>query len=95
MTLDLFRGVKLSLVITEDWLYHNTDCVLLQLNDVSLEGDITVPGAPKAEDDDEEFNTLDEPVKDTVVSTQNAMPCPVYEQCFDTWRAQYPFCASH
>ena len=37
------------------------------VHDSSLEGDITVPGAP-AEDDDQEFNTLDEPVKDTVVS---------------------------
>ncbi|XP_064608387.1 protein YIPF6-like [Liolophura sinensis] len=34
------------------------------LNDVSLEGDITVPGAPEPED--EELSTLDEPVKDTV-----------------------------
>jgi len=36
------------------------------LNEVSLEGDITVPGAPEEEND--ELNTLDEPVKDTVVS---------------------------
>ena len=41
------------------------------LNEVPLEGDITVPGAPAGDDDDQEFNTLDEPVKDTVV-------CSVY-----------------
>ena len=40
------------------------------LNEVSLEGDITVPGAPD-EDTDEELNTLDEPVKDTVVCTKH------------------------
>lgn len=39
--------------------------LLQDLNDVSLEGDITVPGAPEPEDD--ELSTLDEPVKDTVV----------------------------
>ncbi len=37
------------------------------MSDASLEGDITVPGAPQ-EEDDQEFNTLDEPVKDTIVS---------------------------
>ena len=37
-----------------------------------LEGDITVPGAPD-EDDDQEFNTLDEPVKDTVMRDLKAV----------------------
>ena len=39
------------------------------LNEVSLEGDlegdITVPGAPE---EDDEPNTIDEPVKETIVS---------------------------
>ena len=38
------------------------------LNDVSLEGDITVPGAPAEPDEEEEFSTLDEPVRETIVS---------------------------
>merc|ERR1719411_2232967 len=37
-----------------------------------LDGDITVPGAPD-EDDDQEFNTLDEPVKDTVMRDLKAV----------------------
>ena len=37
------------------------------MSDLSLEGDITVPGAPDDEDD-KQFNTLDEPVSTTVVS---------------------------
>lgn len=37
------------------------------MNDVSLEGDITVPGAPQPDEDENEFNTLDEPVRETVV----------------------------
>ena len=41
-----------------------------KLSDLSLEGDITVPGAPDDEDD-KRFNTLDEPVSTTVVSTWN------------------------
>ena len=41
------------------------------MNDVSLEGDITVPGAPREEEEETEFNTLDEPVRDTVVSLSN------------------------
>lgn len=36
---------------------------------VDLEGDITVPGAP---DEDEEPNTLDEPVSATLVSCLSA-----------------------
>ncbi|XP_045204146.1 protein YIPF6-like [Mercenaria mercenaria] len=40
------------------------------LNDVSLEGDITAPGL-KTEDD--EFSTLDEPVKDTVMRDLRAV----------------------
>ncbi|KAL4229934.1 Yip1 member 6 [Mactra antiquata] len=40
------------------------------LNDVSLEGDITAPGF-KADDD--EFSTLDEPVKDTVMRDVRAV----------------------
>ena len=39
------------------------------MNEVSLEGDITVPGL-KTEDDDG-FSTLDEPVKETVVCENN------------------------
>ena len=35
-------------------------------SDLSLEGDITVPGAPE-DDEDRPFNTLDEPVSVTVV----------------------------
>ena len=35
------------------------------MSDLTLEGDITVPGAP--EEDDKEFDTLDEPVSATVV----------------------------
>ena len=43
------------------------------LNEVTLEGDITVPGAPTGDmEDDMEFNTLDEPVKDTIVSICSA-----------------------
>ena len=38
---------------------------------MALEGDITVPGAPSGEEDELEFNTLDEPVKDTIVSESN------------------------
>ena len=34
-----------------------------------LEGDITVPGLSVSnEEDDQEFNTLDEPVRETIVS---------------------------
>jgi len=33
----------------------------------SLEGEITSPSAPKPEDEETQFNTLDEPVKDTIV----------------------------
>ena len=46
------------------------------LTDEGLEGDITVPGALKPEDDageEQEFNTLDEPVKDTIVSDTIAL----------------------
>ncbi len=39
--------------------------VFQDLNDVSLEGDITVPGLKT--DDEDELSTLDEPVKDTIV----------------------------
>ena len=37
----------------------------------SLEGDITIPGAAgsRSESSDREFDTLDEPVKDTIVRT--------------------------
>ena len=35
---------------------------------MDLDGDITVPGAP-SDDEDQEFNTLDEKVIDTVVSS--------------------------
>ena len=40
--------------------------VTQSLNDVSLEGDITVPGAP--EDTEDTMSTLDEPVRETIVS---------------------------
>ncbi len=40
----------------------------MSLNEVSLEGDILVPGAPMERDEEEEFNTLDEPIRETVVS---------------------------
>ncbi|XP_013407334.1 protein YIPF6 isoform X2 [Lingula anatina] len=45
------------------------------LNDVSLEGDITVPGAPgQGEDEDEEQpSTLDEPVRETVMRDLKAV----------------------
>lgn len=39
---------------------------------MSLEGEITAPGLSN-EDDDQEFNTLDEPVKETIVSTCKSM----------------------
>ena len=55
-----------SILISRAWLWLQVN----SLNEVSLEGDITVPGAPEAEDDDQEFNTLDEPVKDTIVRPQ-------------------------
>ena len=38
--------------------------VFQDLNEVPLEGEITVPGLNT---DDDEFSTLDEPVKDTIV----------------------------
>ncbi|XP_074657865.1 protein YIPF6-like [Tubulanus polymorphus] len=41
------------------------------LNDVSLEGDITVPGAPQ--EDEDTLSTLDEPVKDTVLRDMKAV----------------------
>lgn len=37
------------------------------MNDVPLEGDITVPGL-KTQYEDQEISTLDEPVKETIVS---------------------------
>lgn len=43
------------------------------LNDVSLEGEITVPGLAQTEDDDDHFSTLDEPVKDTVMRDVKAV----------------------
>ncbi|CAH1776454.1 unnamed protein product, partial [Owenia fusiformis] len=42
------------------------------MNDVYLEGDITVPGAP-TEEDDQEFNTLDEPVRETIMRDARAV----------------------
>jgi hypothetical protein len=46
-----------------------TQLFFQMLNDVPLEGDITVPGAPP-EKDDQEFSTLDEPVRETIVSLE-------------------------
>ncbi len=43
------------------------------MSDLSLEGDIAVPGAPAEEDD--RFNTLDEPVSATVVSDVSERNC--------------------
>ncbi|XP_064637461.1 protein YIPF6-like [Lineus longissimus] len=42
------------------------------LNDVPLEGDITVPGAPP-EKEDQEFSTLDEPVRETIMRDLRAV----------------------
>ncbi|KAH3855265.1 protein YIPF6-like [Dreissena polymorpha] len=41
-----------------------------ELNDISLEGEITVPGVPSNKD---EFSTLDEPVKDTIMRDLKAV----------------------
>ena len=57
-------------------LTHHCPLLLQQvrMKDVSLEGDITVPGAPQPGDDDEaEFNTLDEPVKETIVRNTHSL----------------------
>ncbi|ELU08910.1 hypothetical protein CAPTEDRAFT_178326 [Capitella teleta] len=45
------------------------------MNEVELEGDISVPGAPSAieNEDDQQFNTLDEPVKDTIMRDARAV----------------------
>lgn len=51
-------------------LYYLYPFVFQGMNEVSLEGDISAPGLKTDED---EFNTLDEPVKDTIVSQ-----CHVY-----------------
>ena len=45
-------------------LYLYLFYVFQDLNEVPLEGEITVPGLNT---DDDEFSTLDEPVKDTIV----------------------------
>lgn len=49
--------------------YCENDITVLQSAE-GLEGDITVPGlSAPGEADDQEFNTLDEPVRETIVST--------------------------
>ena len=45
----------------------------LNLNDVPLEGDITVPKSFEGEED--ELSTLDEPVKDTIVMIFSLIFC--------------------
>ena len=47
------------------------------MNDVPLEGEILSPGA-ETDGDDQEFNTLDEPVRETIVSVQNIFPPDLY-----------------
>ncbi|KAK2170584.1 hypothetical protein LSH36_2g18029 [Paralvinella palmiformis] len=56
------------LLDTSEYFHHKSSDAL---NEVSLEGDITVPGAPEEEND--ELNTLDEPVKDTVMRDLRAV----------------------
>lgn len=46
--------------------------MLQGMNDVPLEGEILSPSAA-TDGDDQEFNTLDEPVRETIVSVQNIL----------------------
>lgn len=64
-------------------LYYLYQFVFQGMNEVSLEGDISAPGLKTDED---EFNTLDEPVKDTIVS-QCYVYCHGQSDCLEYGRS--------
>lgn len=71
LTLCVYIHIKMNQAdICNLALYYLYPFVFQGMNEVSLEGDISAPGLKTDED---EFNTLDEPVKDTIVSQ-----CHVY-----------------